>query len=111
MSNSDLQFHRERQERARRFRQPRRTIRDAGAQPSAEDRVLPDSADQTAAAEAAAAETERRKAEESARRTTGRKKAFRTLGRTLLLTVEILLLGAAVVGLVQLHRRTKPVSF
>ena len=55
MSKSDLQLHRERQERARRFRQPRRTIRDAGAQASAEEVLLPDSAGQDEAAEAAAA--------------------------------------------------------
>ena len=114
MSKSDLQLHRERQERARRFRQPRRTIRDAGAQASAEEVLLPDSAGQDEAAEAgaaAAAEIELQKAAERARRAARRKKVTRTLVKILLLSVEILLLGAAVYGLVQLHRQTKPVSF
>ncbi len=114
MSKSDLQLHRERQERARRFRQPRRTIRDAGAQASAEEVLLPDSAGQDEAAEAAAAaaaEIELQKAAERARRAARRKKVTRTLVKILLLSVEILLLGAAVYGLVQLHCQTKPVSF
>ena len=111
MNKSDLQYHRERQERARRFRQPRRTIRDVGAPASVGEGFLPDSAGQDAAAEAAAAEAERQKAAERVRRAARRKKVTRTLVKILLLSVEILLLGAAVYGLVQLHRRTKPVSF
>ena len=114
MSKSELQLHRERQERARRFRQPRRMIRDAGAPASVEEDLVPDSAGQDAAAEAAAAaaaEIERQKAAERAQRVTRRKKVTRTLVKSLLLTVEILLLGTAVYGLVQLHRQTKPVSF
>ena len=114
MSNSDLHLHRERQERARRFRQPRRTARDAGATAAEEAGFLPEPAGMDAAAEAAAAaaaENERRIREERARRAARREKALRILVKALLLTIEILLLGAAVYGLVQLHRRTKPVSF
>ena len=114
MKNSDLQLHRERQERARRFRQPRRTVREAGRQETADDAaqtvasvereaVQPMPETTSAAAGTAAARI--------ARRAAARRRRNGGLVKALLLTVEALLLCAAVAGLVQLHRQTRPVSF
>ena len=117
MSNSDLHLHRERQERARRFRQPRRTVRDAGLQSAAEDAeskdasaqlvpgALPDESFRTSSPASGAA------AARIAQRAAARRRRANALVKTLLLTVELLLLGAAAYGLLQLHRQTKPVTF
>lgn len=117
MSNSDLHLHRERQERARRFRQPRRTVRDAGPQSAAGDAeskdasaqlvpgALPDESLRTSSPASSAA------AARIAQRAAARRRRSNILVKTLLLTVELLLLGAAVYGLLQLHRQTRPVSF
>ena len=117
MSNSDLHLHRERQERARRFRQPRRTVRDAGLQSAAGDAESRDASAQLVPG-ALADESLRTSSPASsaaaariAQRAAARRRRSNILVKTLLLTVELLLLGAAVYGLLQLHRQTRPVSF
>ena len=117
MSNSDLHLHRERQERAKRFRQPRRTVRDAGLQSAAEDAESRDASAQLVPG-ALADESLRTSSPASsaaaariAQRAAARRRRSNILVKTLLLTVELLLLGAAAYGLLQLHRQTRPVTF
>ncbi len=123
-SDAGLRRHRERQAKALRFREPRRTARETSgpADERAEstsagmDSLLPDSpGGASAAAEAggsglSAAEAAE-KAAANARRREKRQKLLNVLTKVLLLAVELLLLAAAVRGLIALYRQTQPVSF
>ena len=108
-SGDSARRHRERQARALRFREARRTARESSAQAGLSLNEPVPAAGQKADSlpPAGAADHNPRNNPD------GKKRQMRTgvLTKVLLLAVELLLLAAAVRGLIGLHRQTQPVYF
>lgn len=114
-SEAELRRHRERQARALRFRQPRRTAREVPADVPDEETPGTGTAGippvSGFAADPVAEKEMAEKAAVKAARRAKRRRLSAVLTKLLLLAVELLLLTAAVRGLLALYRQTQPVSF